>query len=191
MWELHARIGNGSRNPLFGAQRSIFWKVIHLTKAVTWEGLSWLTPAGLPAAMDFFPWSAAHKRCQPYLSSGLVLSHRALHWLSRNKGTEGFTCSGDTGDVHWGHSTPAFQIPICLDNARPFGSGGKGQTMRTQMNDLLIEIIWGSSPKGGVEAGIGFGTEKIRGIFLRFFNWFIVPNHYFIIGVVPSLSWVE
>ena len=44
--------------------------------------------------------------------------------------------------------------------------GEKGQTMRTQMNDLLTEIIWGSSQKGGGEGGIGFGTEKVRAIFL-------------------------
>lgn len=34
------------------------------------------------------------------------------------------------------------------------------------MNDLLIEIIWGSSQKGGGEGGICFGTEKVRAIFL-------------------------
>lgn len=105
-WELHARVEKGSRNPLFRAQRSIFGRSFIWWRqwSVTWEGLSWLQgliPAGHIAAMDFFPWSAAHQRCQPCRSSRAgAVKHWALHGVGRCKGSWGLRLLFG----YWGHS---------------------------------------------------------------------------------------
>lgn len=97
---------------------------------------------------------------------------------------------GATSPLHHplGH---CLQLLLCLDNARSFGLGGKGINNENTNEWLANRNYLRLFPKRWWWRGYMLWNRKSKSNFLRFFNWFIVPNHYFIIGVVPSLSWVE
>ena len=152
--------------------------------------MQWISFPGQLFTRDVNPTCPLGWRCHPWP----VLAKGSECWLkavsaSLALGTLGMF-PGATPRPHHplGH---CLQLLLCLDNARSFHLGGKGtnneNTNEWPANRNYLRLL----PKRWWWRGYRLWNRKSKSNFLRFFNWFIVPNHYFIIGVVPSLSWVE